>query len=143
MRRWVVPAAGLLVVGGVVAALWLTGVVHMPGAVKASGPAAAVPAVSVAIPMLTTNLSGSSGQHFAQVALTVAVAGPQVAAACRAHLPQVQDAIIGDIRAQTLAQLNGSKGMVQLGQAIQGSLDAVLGAKGDVRAVYFTTFIVQ
>ncbi len=143
MRRWVVPAAGVLAVGGVVAGLWLTGVVHLPGAAKRSVPASAAPAVSVAIPMITTNLAGSGGQHFAQVALTVAVAGPKVAALCHVRLPQVQDAIIGDIRAQTLAQLDGSKGMVQLGRVVRGSLDTVLGAKGDVRAVYFTTFIVQ
>ena len=143
MRRWVLPAAGLLVVAGVVAALWLTGVLRMPGAAKASGPAASVPAVSVAIPLITTNLSGSGGTHFAQVGLTVAVAGPKVASVCHVRLPQVQDAIIGDIRAQTLTQLSGAQGMVRLGRLVRKSLDAVLGAKGDVRAVYFTTFIVQ
>jgi flagellar basal body-associated protein FliL len=102
-----------------------------------------VPDVAVQVPAITTNLADAGGTHFAEVALTVEVAGPADAKAFGAKLPAIEDAVIADLRGSTAAELSGSAGLHRLAAEATASIDRVLGSPGAVRAVYFTQFVVQ
>ncbi len=131
----------LVVVGGGVAALHFH-LVRLPALLGGQAHPHAVPTVDVGVPQITTNLNGNASD-FAQVTLTVGLAGPVVAKTFNTRLPAVENALIGDVRSLTLAQLNGASGMQRLRQTVATSLDGILGSPGAVRDVYFTQFVVQ
>lgn len=114
----------------------------LPGFLSGKVKPHAQPTVDATVPQITTNLNGNA-QDFAQVTLTVGLAGPKVAKAFTAQLPAVENAVIGDVRGMSLAQLNGTAGMQKLRQEVTASLDTILGQSGAVRDVYFTQFVVQ
>jgi flagellar basal body-associated protein FliL len=132
----------VVVVGGLGAALHF-GLLKLPGLVGGKAHPHPLPTVQVQVPQITTNLASTNSGDFAQLTMTVGVAGPTVAKTFATEMPAVENAVIGDIRALTLAQLNAQGGMQALQSAIQGSMDQVLGSKTAVREVYFTQFIVQ
>jgi len=139
---------GLAVAAAAVFGAFRLGLVHLsaprvdPAASHAARARPAEPPVSVPIPSITTNLGDTGGTHFAQVTVTVSVAGPLMAKRVDSEMPAVENAVIADLRQMTSAELDASNGMTVLRGAITTSLDGVLGP-GAVRAVYFTQFIVQ
>ena len=123
---------------------------HLPGAPAAASrggtggkPRKAEPLVSVAIPSITTNLADPGASDFAQVTMTVEVAGPALAKELNGKMPAAEDAVIADLRQSTAAQLAGAAGISTLRTAVTSSLDQILGSAHAVHAVYFTQFIVQ
>lgn len=133
-------AAVLLAVGGA----GLTGLVHLPFLPKGLHLGSAHPAPAlVTVPAIVTNLAGADSSHFAQIAMTVQLADKQQAQAFAEHQPAVQNALIADIRNDSLAALSGTGGMALLRREVATSLDRVLGDEKAVQAVYFTQFIVQ
>ena len=134
--------AVVVVVGGLAAALHF-GLLKLPGSLAGKSHPHPLPTVQVQVPQITTNLASTNSGDFAQLTLTVGVAGPTVAKTFPAQMPAVENAVIGDIRSLTLAQLDAQNVMQMLQSAIQGSMDQVLGSKTAVRDVYFTQFIVQ
>ena len=122
------------------------GLLHLPwvpGGHAAPRVPAPPPRVGVQVPLITTNLADPGGQQFAEVALTVEVAGPNTAKAFDAQLPAIEDAVIAALRGSTAAQLAGSAGVHHLAATLTGAIDGVLGSPHAVDAVYFTQFVVQ
>ena len=99
--------------------------------------------VLVSVPSITTNLAGVSASHFAQVAFTLKLSSPALARRFARRQAAVLNAVIADIRAESLASLGGSAGMSDLARVITSSLDGVLGQPRAVLAVFFTQFVVQ
>lgn len=132
--------AAAVAAGGVVSvrAHWLP----LPAFLHGKAKPRRVPTIEVGVPQITTNLDGDAAD-FAQVSLTVGVAGPRLAQAFNAQMPAVENALIGDVRGMSLAQLNGPAGMARLRQEVTASLDQILGSSQAVRHVYFTQFVVQ
>lgn len=137
-RKVLLVAALLVLCAAGAGALWTW---HPMGVLAQALPAAA-PApkpVSVAVAQITTNTADG---HYAQIALSVRLAGTRAAQRFAGRKAAIQDAIIGTLRSRTSAQLNGDRGMQNLGSALERAMDAVLGGH-EVLHIYFTSFVVQ
>ena len=143
MRRVVLGLVVLLVlVGGGAAALHFH-LVRLPAFLGGrAAPPRPLPTVEVGVPQITTNLNGNSS-NFAQITLTVGLAGPGAAKTFNARMPAIENALIADVRSLSLTQLNGAAGMQRLRKSVATLLDGILGSPSAVRAVYFTQFVVQ
>ncbi len=148
MWKWLIGPVAVVVIGAGAVAGQILGLLHLPLLGHVVGTHAHRPPkppapVTVAIPTITTNLGGITGSHFAQVSVTVSVSDAQAAKEFDAKLPAIEDAVIADLRQSTAAQLDANGGMTALRDAVTASLVQVLGSRQDIRAVYFTQFIVQ
>lgn len=141
LRWWLL---GLLAAAGLMAAASATGRVRPPlPRLPLHWPAKPPEPVLVSVPAITTNLAGADAGHFAQVAITLELRDKSVAAVFDQRQAAVYDAVIADLRAESLDQLGGDSGMRALRRLVRSSLDRVLGGRDAVQAVFFTQFVVQ
>jgi flagellar FliL protein len=133
-KRLALALVALLLLGGGAGGYW---VMRSNKAAAAAKPR--VVPVAADVPEVITNLADG---HYAQVALTVELAGPQAARRFARRHAAIEDAIIGTLRSRTSQQLDGGKGMQSLGDALAQAMDRTLGGQ-DVLHVYFTRFVVQ
>ena len=141
--RWGVAAGALAAVVVGVAGAAAAGLLPVPFLPKGLWDGRRQPAPAlVAVPAIVTNLAGVDAAHFAQITMTLQLSDGRQAKTFTEREAAVQNALIKDIRDDSVAALSGSGGMALLRGEVESSLDRVLG-QGAVRDVFFTQFIVQ
>lgn len=139
MKRGLLLGGVVLLVLAAAGAAVKSGVLPVPGLTTRHKPQP----VMVSVAPITTNLSGADASDFAEVAFTLRLADKALAVRFTQAQPAVLNAVIADLRGESLAQLGGAPGMRRLGRLISLSLDRVLDQPQAVEAVFFTQFVVQ
>lgn len=117
---------------------------------KAAAAAAAAPPVFMEIDTFTVNLLSEGGDQYLQLAVTLELAGPEVADKVRLYMPRLRNQVMLLLSGKKPAELASKEGKESLARELRDEINSVIapsapGAKPEspVRAVLFTSFIVQ
>ena len=111
-----------------------------PAAHAETGPAEPGPSFSVGTVM--TNLNEFNPPMYIQVGLQLETDDEAAVQELEQRQGAVRDVVIGVLRAKAYRDVQGAEGMAVVAEEIRAALNELL-AKGEIRRVYFTEFIVQ
>jgi len=146
-------AGAVVLVGGVVGALFAFGVIGGKGHAKtetgSADPAKAAKAVepTKALPTLqldpfVVNLADEDQGRFLKVTVEIELSSPTLTVAVEQHKSRIRDSIITLLSSKTLAQIRDSKGKLKLKQEITLRLNEILGTNA-ITDILFTEFIIS
>lgn len=146
----ILVAAQVLLIGGLVAALWFAGVFSGDGGGEGGGEAeqAQKTQQSHYIKMgdpFTVNVNGG-GARFMQVGIQVMSYDAKAGDAVKTHMPVIRDRINTILGAQNAEQVRTTEGKQKLREQIREDMRKVLEArygKPAIEEVYFTKFVIQ
>lgn len=90
----------------------------------------------------TINLKSDAGRRFLKVALSLELEGEELSLELDAKTPVLRDRIIRILTSKTLEEISSKKGKAKVSNQIIDTLNAMI-ADGDIRAIYFTEFVIQ
>lgn len=136
-----------LLLGGVGAGVWFSGILAPQPPPSAQGAAAAPAAVNrqpvfVTMPDITANLNAPGRRAFIRVRSQVEVAGPQDAAALQAAMPRLVDLFTTYLREIRPEELRGSAGTHRLREELIARAN-IAAAPARVTDVLFIEILVQ
>ena len=146
----ILVVAQVVLIGGLVAALWFAGVFSSADAGEGGGEAEQAQETKKAhyIKMgdpFTVNVSGGNAR-FMQVGIQVMSRDPKAGDAVKTHMPVIRDRINTILGAQNAEQVRTTEGKQQLRQQIRDDMRKVLEeryGKPAIEEVYFTKFVIQ
>lgn len=90
----------------------------------------------------TVNLKSDSGRRFLKVAMSLELDGEELSLELDAKAPVLRDRIIRILTSKTLEEISSKKGKAKVSDQIIDTLNAMI-SDGDIRAIYFTEFVIQ
>lgn len=90
----------------------------------------------------TINLKSDAGRRFLKVALSLELEGEELSLELDAKTPVLRDRIIRILTSKTLEEISSKKGKAKVSNQIIDTLNAMI-SDGDIRAIYFTEFVIQ
>ena len=97
-------------------------------------------------PSFVVNIGDSDASHFLQIEMQVGARNAAAVEALKLHDPQIRNALLMLLGAQTLADIGSREGKEALQQKVLAEIQRILKAetgKTGVDAVYFTSFVMQ
>ena len=145
-------ASGVLVLAGVVVALWYLRIGPFAGAAARHAEATAAieehaddekgkPAAILALEPFIANLADDGGRRYLKATFQVDF-GTAIPPTMQSRLPQVRDLLLTLFTSKTFDDIRTPEGKQQLREEIIARINQVLD-RDAVKAVYFTEFIVQ
>jgi len=145
-------ASGVLVLAGVVVALWYLRIGPFAGAAARHAEATAAieehaeddkgkPAAILALEPFIANLADDGGRRYLKATFQIDF-GTAIPPTMQARLPQVRDLLLTLFTSKTFDDIRTPEGKQQLREEIIARINQVLD-RDAVKAVYFTEFIVQ
>lgn len=97
-------------------------------------------------PSFVVNIGDSDASHFLQIEMQVRAKNAAATDALKLHDPQIRNALLMLLGAQTVAEVNSREGKEALQKKVLAEIQRILKAetgKNGVDAVYFTSFVMQ
>ncbi|WP_348653066.1 flagellar basal body-associated protein FliL [uncultured Sulfurimonas sp.] len=100
--------------------------------------------IGILYPMdtFTVNLKSDSGRRFLKVGMSLELDGEELSLELDAKAPVLRDRIIRILTSKTLEEISSKKGKSKVSNEIIDTLNAMI-KDGDIRAIYFTEFVIQ
>lgn len=97
-------------------------------------------------PSFVVNIGDSDASHFLQIEMQVRARNAAATDALKLHDPQIRNALLMLLGAQTVAEVNSREGKEALQKKVLAEIQRILKAetgKNGIDAVYFTSFVMQ
>ncbi len=97
-------------------------------------------------PSFVVNIGDNDASHFLQIEMQLRARNAAAADALKLHDPQIRNALLMLLGAQTLDQVNSREAKEELQKKVLAEIQRILKAetgKAGVDAVYFTSFVMQ
>ncbi len=90
----------------------------------------------------TVNLKSDSGRRYLKTTIFLELEDEELNLELDAKAPVLQDKIIRILSSKTLEEVSSKKGKQKVSEQITNTLNAML-TDGKIKAIYFTTFVIQ